>query len=198
VTSSTAGSSRPPGFSRLIRRETHSPRSASSVTLAIVLIVLFAWLGTEIMLALTGSRALLAAPGDMVGFLVAAQAEYPAAFGAAGIAAALVGLVLIVAAIGPGRRARHELLMDRPVVVDNEVIASALARRAATVARVDPDNCTVSVSHRRAIVHVTPTSGQPIDRDAVLAAVTEQLESFELRPPVTARLVVAEQARVGA
>jgi hypothetical protein len=103
-----------------------------------------------------------------------------------------------VAAIGPGRRARHELLMDRPVVVDNEVIASALARRAATVARVDPDNCTVSVSHRRAIVHVTPTSGQPIDRDAVLAAVTEQVESLELRPPVTARLVVAEQARVGA
>lgn len=198
MTSSTSGSSRPPGFSRLIRRETHSPRSTSAIALAIVLIVLFAWLGTEIMLDLIGARALLASPGDMAAFVVTAQADYPAAFGAVGIVVALLGVVLIANALSPGRRARHELLTGRPVIVDNEVIASALARRAATIARVDPDNCTVSVSHRRAVVHVTPTSGQPIDRDAVLAAVTEQLESFELRPAVTARVVVAEQARVGA
>jgi hypothetical protein len=184
---------------RLVRRETHSPRSTAAITLAVVLILLLAWLGTELVLQLIGAPALLAAPGDMITFVIDAQAQNTALFGIAGLVVALIGLVLLITGIGSGRRARHELPTRRgSVVVDNEVIASALARTASSTAGVDPDNCTVSVSHRRAVVQLTPTSGSRVDEAAVLAAVTAQLEKLDLTPPVSARLIVSSHAKVGA
>lgn len=184
---------------RLVRRETHSPRSGSAIALAIVLILVLAWLGTEIVLQLIDAPALLAAPSDMIAFVVDAQAQNTALFGAAGIVIAVIGIVLLVVGVGPGRRARHELPARRAsVVVDNEVIASAIARTASSTAGVDPDNCTVSVSHRRAVVQLMPTSGSPVDEPAVLAAVTAQLERLSLSPSVSARLIVSSRAKVGA
>lgn len=186
-------------YTRILRRETHSSRSLLAIILAVILIVVFAWIGTEIVLALLGLPALLVAPADMftsaVG-LVNAPAESVAT---AGIVVALVGLLLIVAALTPGRRARHVLDTDRAAtVVDNEVIASALARYSSSAGNVDPDNTTVSVSHRQADVRLTPTSGIPVDRETVTEAVTEQLDSYGLRPPVHPRVLLAAQGRVGA
>lgn len=186
-------------YARILRRETHSPRSLLAITLAIILIIVFAWIGTEIVISLLGLPALLVAPVDMltstVG-LIDAPAEIVAT---AGIVVAVIGLILIITALAPGRRARHVLDTDRAAtVVDNEVIASALARHASYAGNVDPDNATVSVSHRRAVVHLTPTSGVPVNRDHVTEAVTEQLESYGLRPAVRARVQIAERAKVGA
>jgi hypothetical protein len=111
----------------------------------------------------------------------------------------VIGLVLIIAAIAPGRRARHLLQSERTVVVvDNEVIASALARHSSVAGSVDPDNASVSVSHRHAAVHLTPTSGIPVDRDAVTGEVARQLESYRLTPPVRARVRISENGRIGA
>jgi hypothetical protein len=187
---------------RVARRETHSPRSLLAIVLAVVLIVVFAWLGTEIVLALLGAPALLAAPADMFASVVnlGSDGSAPAAIVAtAGILVAVVGIVLVVVAVAPGRRARHLLAADRTVVVvDNEVIASALARHASITGDVDPDNTTVSVSHRRAAVDLTPTSGIPVDRAAVAEEVSRQLESYALTPSVTARVRIAESGRIGA
>lgn len=49
-------------YPRLVRRETHSSRSGSAIVLAVLLILLFAWLGTEAVLAVLGQPALLVAP----------------------------------------------------------------------------------------------------------------------------------------
>jgi hypothetical protein len=186
-------------YARISRRETHSPRSLLAIVLAIVLIIVFAWVGTEVVIALLGLPALLVAPSDMFASAIG-LAEQPAAIvAAAGIVVAVIGLVLIIASLSPGRRARHVIDSDRAVtVVDNEVIASALARHASHAGNVDPDNATVSVSHRRGVVELTPTSGIPADRDAVTRAVTEQLDSYGLRPAVTARVRIAEKGKVGA
>ena len=186
-------------YARITRRETHSSRSLLAIILAVMLIVVFAWIGTEIVLALLGLPALLVAPVDMftstVG-LVNAPAEGVAT---AGIVVALVGLLLIVAALTPGRRARHVLDTERAAtVVDNEVIASALARHSSSAGNVDPDNTTVSVSHRQADVRLTPTSGIPVNRDNVTDAVAEQLDSYGMRPTVRPRVQIAAQGRVGA
>ena len=188
-----------PVYARISRRETHSPRSLLAIVLAVVLIVVFAWIGTEIVIALLGLPALLVAPADMVG-AVAGLATAPAGIVAtAGILVALVGLVLVIAGVAPGRRARHVLATTRAAtVVDNEVVASALARAASLAGDVDPDNTTVSVSHRRAVVQLTPTSGVPVNRQAVAEAVDRQLESYGLRPAVRARVQVSERAVVGA
>lgn len=185
-------------YARIIRRETHSPRSGLAIPLAVVLIVVFAWVGTEIVLALAGLPAVLAAPVDMFTSTVG-LADAPAIVASAGIAVAAIGVILMIVAVSPGRRARHVLDTERAAtVVDNEVIASALARRASHAGNIDPDNTTVSVSHRRAVVHLTPTSGLALNRDDITEAVTDQLQAYGLRPPVRALVQIAEKAKVGA
>ncbi|WP_111718880.1 DUF6286 domain-containing protein [Homoserinimonas sp. OAct 916] len=184
---------------RITRRETHSPRSLLAIILAVILIIVFSWIGTEIVLALLGLRALLVAPVDMFTSAVNVVAEPTGAVAVVGIVVAVVGLILVVAAVSPGRRARHVLVTERAAtVVDNEVIASALARHAAYAANVDPDSTTVSVSRRHAVVHLTPTSGVPVDRYEVADVAAKQLESYGLRRPVLARVQIDERGRVGA
>jgi hypothetical protein len=56
----------------------------------------------------------------------------------------------------------------------------------------------VSVSARRAVVRLTPTSGTPVHRDAVANAVETQLQSFELTTPLRCSVVVASSGKVGA
>ncbi|WP_371029990.1 DUF6286 domain-containing protein [Pseudoclavibacter sp. JSM 162008] len=186
-------------YSRLSRRETHSPRSSLAITLAVLLILVAAWIGTEIVLSLLALPALLVAPADMFASALGVL-EQPAQYvGIAGVVVAIIGLVLLIAGIAPGRRARHTLSSTRTATVaDNAVIASALARHAAHAGNVSPDNVTVSVSHRRADVHLTPASGLPVDAAAITAAVNQQLEQYELTPRVTAKVRVAENGKVGA
>ncbi|GAB3297447.1 DUF6286 domain-containing protein [Pseudoclavibacter terrae] len=186
-------------YSRLSRRETHAPRSVLAITLAVLLILVAAWIGTEIVLSLLALPALLVAPADMFSSALGVL-EQPAQYvGIAGVVVAIIGLVLLIAGIAPGRRARHTLSSTRTATVaDNAVIASALARHAAHAGNVSPDNVTVSVSHRRADVHLTPASGLPVDAAAITAAVNQQLEQYELTPRVTAKVRVAENGKVGA
>ncbi|MGO2751019.1 MAG: DUF6286 domain-containing protein [Pseudoclavibacter sp.] len=186
-------------YARISRRETHSPRSALAITLAVLLILVAAWIGTEIVLSLLALPALLVAPADMFNSTLGVL-EQPAQYvGIAGVIVAVLGLILLIAGLAPGRRARHTLTSTRTATVaDNAVIASALARHAAHAGNVSPDNVTVSVSHRRADVHLVPASGVPVDSAAIAAAVDEQLEQYNLKPRVTAKVRVAENGRVGA
>lgn len=186
-------------LARITRRETHSPRSALAILLAVTLIVAFAWIGTEIILALLGLRALLAAPADMFTSAVNLDEAPSGMVATVGIAVVVLGLILVIAALSPGRRARHVLETERAAtVVDNEVIASALARHASNAGNVDPDNTTVSVSRRRAIVRLTPASGVTVSKDEVAEVTAGQLESYGLRRAVRASVRIAETGRVGA
>jgi hypothetical protein len=56
----------------------------------------------------------------------------------------------------------------------------------------------VSVSHREAVVRVTPTSGLPVDGASVVAAVDEQLHGYSLRRSIRSKIIVAESGKVGA
>lgn len=185
-------------YQRIARRETHSPRSVLAIAVSVVVIVVCAWLIVELVLAMIGAPALLVAPADGIEALVDVPSYPVALVVAAGAVAVVIGLAVLVAALAAGRRARHVMDSERAVTVaDNEVIASALARHAARSAGIDPDNTSVSVSHRRATVTLTPSSGTRVDREAVSEAVAAQLESYGLRPPVRSRVVVTENGRVG-
>ncbi|HEY9466381.1 MAG TPA: DUF6286 domain-containing protein [Vicinamibacterales bacterium] len=163
------------------------------------MIVLCAYVGTEIILSMLNQRALLAAPQDMLATLGALGSAPVALPIGIGVILMIIGLLLLIAALTPGRRARHQLAASRAAVVaDNEVIASALARHAARAANLNPDNTLVSVSARRAIVRLTPTSGTPVQRDAVADAVREQLAAFELATPVRFSVVITPSGKVGA
>jgi len=185
-------------YSRIKRRETTSPRATLAIILAVIIILATAYAVTETILALTGQQPLLADP-DQMGTAVVGLASYtPSIVIAAGVLAVLLGLLLIVAAFRAGRRPRHVLDTDRVVtVVDDEVIASALARSAAFQAGIDPDNTRVEVSRRRATIRLTPTSGTAVDRDPVTQTAGQQLQGYGLTPTVKPKIVV-ERSKVGA
>ncbi|RFA23349.1 MmoB/DmpM family protein [Subtercola boreus] len=186
-------------YRRLSRRETHSPLSGLAIVLALLAILALAYLGVEFVLRLLGRSALLVAPAQLAQAVTDAPGYPAGALIAGGIVAAVIGLILVIVAFSGSRRARHTLTSERAAtVIDNEVIASALARHAAYAARISPDNTQVTVSHRRAIVRVTPASGLTVDRDAVSAAVDEQLAAYELEPSIRSRVIIESQGKVGA
>ncbi|MCU1407784.1 MAG: hypothetical protein JWQ43_4087 [Glaciihabitans sp.] len=192
-------SSQHPVYRRLLRRETHSPRSILAIAIAIVVILALAWLGTEIVLSLLGQPPLLVTPADMANSAEQLSAVGTTLLVVCGTVVAIVGLILVIAALTPGRRARHIINGNRSaVVVDNAVIASALARHAANAGAVDPDNARVTVGHRRASVEITPASGVPISNESIHREVSSQLESFALASPVSPTIVVRPTGKVGA
>lgn len=186
-------------YRRLNRRETHSPLSGLAIVLAVLAILVLAYLGTEFVLRAFGFAPLLVAPQAIAQAVVDAPA-YPAwTLIAGGIVAAIIGLVLVIVAVTGARRARHTLTSERAAtVIDNEVIASALARHAASAAHTSADNTSVSVSHRTAVVRVTPASGTAVDAAAVTAAVDEQLRSYDLKPSIRSRVIISTEGKVGA
>ena len=187
-------------YRRILRRETHSPRSVLAIALAVVLVLVFAWIGTESVLALLGQSPLLVAPVDALAAVLALpEALAPAVIIAAGVVVALVGLVLVLIAVLPGRRARHIGATERTaVVVDNAVIASALARTASRRANIDPDQVVVTVGHRTAVVSVRPTSGISVDQAEIDDAVREQLDAFGLTPKLSCTVVIEKSGMVAA
>jgi hypothetical protein len=194
----SATTGQPYPYQRILRRETHSPRSVLAITVSVVIIVLCVYAGTEIVLGMLNHRALLVAPQDAltaVSGLGTAPTGVPITIG---VLLMVLGLFLLVGALTPGRRARHQLPSRRAaVVVDDEVIASSLARQAAHAGNANPDNTVVSVSARRATVRIVPTSGTPVLRSAVADAVHQQLAEFELTPSVSASVEILPSGRVG-
>lgn len=186
-------------YRRIGRRETHSPRSVLAIILAVIVLLAAAWFGTEIVLSLLGRPALLAAPTDIEASTVSVAAVPFGFLLAAGIVLALLGLILIIAALTAGRRARHVIETDRAVtVVDNNVIASALARHAAYAGGTDPDNTNVSVFHNRAVVEITPSSGTTTDTAPIKDTVDAQLDAYGMRPKLRSKITVKKTGKVGA
>lgn len=187
-------------YRRIVRRETHSPRSVLAITLAVVVILGLVLLFIECMLAFLNRPALLLAPVDALTVIEDLPASAPeSALVGAGLTAAILGLVLVVVALSPGRLSMHVGQTARTaLVVDNRAIASVLARRAAYAADLEPDHVVVSVSRRRADVTVQPVSGWPVNRDVITDAVSEEIARLDLTPALRPRVIVAGQGVVGA
>jgi hypothetical protein len=184
-------------YRRLVRRETHSSRSGSAIALAVLLILLFAWLGTEAVLAVLGQPALLVAPQDGASSLLQAAGAPIALTAAAGAVLAAIGFVLVVLSFAPGRRGRRSAGIDRTAaVVDDRVIAQSVARAAAYAGGVDPDQVQVSVGRRGVGVTVQRTSGVSADVASIREAVDAELGSYDVSPALKARVRVSEKGSV--
>lgn len=187
-------------YRRVLRRETHSPRSGLAIALAVVLILVLAWIGTEAILALFRQHALIIAPDTaLAGLAALPRAVVASAIIAGGVVVAVIGFIILLFALLPGRRARHVGPVGRSaVVVDNRVIASSLARSASHAANIDPDQVVVTIGHRTAVVRVRPTSGFPVDRALIEETITEQLGTFNLTPGLRSRVLIDRNGVVGA
>jgi hypothetical protein len=179
-----------PVLRRVVRRETHSPRTVAMFVAVVLLILALAYIGLEIMLSLAAQPALLLGPAAAGGWLVGLPTAQPAGLVIAGsVVLALIGLVFIVLAITPGRLSKHTLEAgDRAVVVDNGVIASALAQHLSEETGLARENITVGVGHRSVDVTVRPGAGIPLDRSAVQSAAEAQLQNYRLGRSVRTRV----------
>ncbi|MBF4577591.1 DUF6286 domain-containing protein [Frondihabitans sp. VKM Ac-2883] len=186
-------------YSRIARRETHSPRSVLAIILAVILILAAAYAVIEIILAIARPKPLLVTPGNAAKGLVGANTIPVWILIVAGIILAIIGIWLIIASFTSGRRARHLIQTDRAVtVIDNEVIASALARHASYAANTDPDNTRVSVTHNRAVVEMTPATGRDVDKSRIQEAVNEQLAAYDVSPKLRSKIDIKKTGKVGA
>ncbi|WP_375389132.1 hypothetical protein [uncultured Amnibacterium sp.] len=183
---------------RVLRRELHSSKSTLAITLAVLAILALAWLGTESALAALGQPALLLSPDAMASGIRGLASVQAGILIAAGVVLALIGLLLIVAALSAGRRGRHVIgAGDSAAVVDDEVVGSALVRTAASTAGISPDRVVANVGRRSATVRITPISGNPIDRAAVQRDVQDAADGFALTPPIRTRVTIDKKGRVG-
>ncbi|MHA7222971.1 DUF6286 domain-containing protein [Arthrobacter sp. RHLT1-20] len=176
---------------RIARRETHRSRALASIIAASAVILLLLWLSAETVLSVTGSRALLASPeqiGQWMGNLAANT--IPAGLVAAGVGLVLVGLIYLVLALRAGRRPRHVLASNRTaVVVDDEVIAAAVSRRARNAAGLAPEQVSTTIGKRTVDVLIHRSSGTTADTKAAEAAVREEISRYGLAaaPRITVR-----------
>lgn len=184
---------------RMVRRETHSSRAAVSVLAATVLLAFCLWLALESVLMLAGVPALLASPEQMGRWLAGLPAAtIPVWLAAAGVGIALIGVLLVLAGAAAGRRPRRALASDRcAVVVDDDVIASAVSRAVQVSAGVAPGQVTTTVAGRSARVQVRPTSGLALDAAALTAAASSELARYGLVTRITPAVRVASGGAVG-
>ena len=188
------------GMERILRRETHSSRATASIIAAVLVIALCVYALLETAVRAVGQPPWLVDPQTAAERVVALPSGLPPLLlGVVGALLVMAGLFFFLNAVLPGRRARHLLRDPRAaVVVDDEVIASALARQARLAANVSQEQVMVTVSRQRIEVNVRPTSGLPLRRDAVLAAVQDELRDMDLSPTPEVRINVASAGVVGA
>lgn len=193
-----------PGMRRILYRETHSSRAAVSVAAAVLVLVLAAYGVLESGVHAVGQPAWLIEPQVAAQRIVDLPAGIaPLLLAATGAVLAMLGLIFFLNGVLPGKRARHLLAGARgedlpAVVVDDEVIASSLARRTRLAANVTPEQVMVVVSQRQVLVNVRPTSGIPVDQGRVLEAVRDELEQMLLEPAPVPRVNVTPSGVIGA
>jgi Family of unknown function (DUF6286) len=184
---------------RVLRRETRSSRAPQSMVAALLVSLVALYILLESMLRALNQPAWLADPLQ----LLAAAAQWPAGtsrtlLAAAGFVILLIGLMFFLAAISPGRRAKHVLPDPRlAVVVDDEVLAAALARTAKLAAGVAREQVMVVVARHAVTVSIRPTSGIPVDTDALRRAIDAELDRINPTPRPRAQIRVAPIGVVG-
>jgi len=179
-----------PAFRRIVRRETHSPRTVAMIIALVILFLALVYIGVEIVLHLLSQPALLLGPEAAFGWIVGLPTAQPAwAVIAGGIVLAVIGIVFVFLALAPGRLPKHQMnWADRAVVVDNGVIASSLAQHISDETGIARDNISVGVSHRRVDVTVTPGPGDPLDAERVRELAETEMGTYELSPSVKTRV----------
>ncbi|RGE20394.1 DNA/RNA endonuclease G [Leucobacter sp. wl10] len=186
-------------LNRVVRRETHSPRTVAAVLVLVLVAAAATYAGAEIVLHLLGAAPLLAAPGSVLAWLGEVPDARPrSALGAAGAALGVVGAALVWLAVSPGRLSKHRLAASsHVVVVDNGVIASAVAERVRQELDLSRGGVVVGVSHRSADVTVRPEPGQEVDKSRVRSIAEAELAEYGASPGLRVRARVQRRADGG-
>lgn len=161
---------------RLRRRSIHRSRSTAVAITLVVVAVVAAWIGTEAVLKAIGQAPLLADPQTVVDTALKPDAAFTTIAEVIAAAQVILGIILIVLALKPGRQPRSGIDRDRgAVVIDTRILASTAANAAAHAAGVPEANASASARGHRTQVLVVPLSGIPVDASVVEHAVGDRL-----------------------
>jgi hypothetical protein len=176
----------------LARRGLHRSRSVA-VSVALVVLALAG--------LAAGVLGIAPAAGLELPFTLGSILTAPASDAAVATAAvlALLGLVATIAAVTPGRRARHRIHDDRAVVlIDDDVLAGAVSGHTARVVGVAADQVSTTVAPRGITTRVRPTSGHPLDCALVADAVAAYAAGLRPTPGLRTGADVDSHGVVGA
>lgn len=184
---------------RVVRRELSSSRAILSGIAAFIVTVLAIYALLETGLRIANQPAWLIDPQTALDRLAQLpQGLNPLLLGVIGAVLLLLGLIFFCNGVFKSRRARHTLADPRiAVVVDDEVIASALVRRARLAAGVTQEQVVVVVSKRAVVVNLRPTSGVPLDHDAIKTAIEQELQAMAPNPLPQVRVNIAVAGVIG-
>lgn len=184
---------------RVVRRELSPSRAILSGIAAFIVTVLAIYALLETGLRIANQPAWLIDPQSALDrFAQFPQGTNPLLLSVIGVLLLLMGAVFFGNGVVKSRRARHTLIDPRiAVVVDDEVIASALARRARLTAGVTQEQVVVAVSKRLVVVDVRPTSGVPLDGDAIRLAIEQELQEMRPMPIPQVRINIATVGVIG-
>ncbi len=161
---------------RLRRRSIHRSRSTALAITLIIVVLVAAWIGTEAVLKAIGQRPLLADPQTVADTALKPDAAFTTIAEVIAAVLVILGIILIVLAIKPGRQPRSGIDRDRgAVVIDTRILASTAQNAAALAAGVPESNTSASARGHHTEVHVVPLSGIPVDRHVVEQAVQDRL-----------------------
>ena len=182
-------------YRRIVRRELHSSRAGWAITTAVVLALLAAAAGVASVYLIAHEPVWVGVEAGFGGLAgLHGVLRYPVA--AAGVAALAVGAILVAVAVTPGRRPRRVLQSARAaVVVDDKVVARALAKAAAAATGLPRDQVEVVMGRSRAKVTLASIAGVAVDRGAVARAVVGAGAPYGLRR--APRILVSPRAVVG-
>ncbi|MBF4613136.1 DUF6286 domain-containing protein [Curtobacterium sp. VKM Ac-1376] len=167
---------------RIRRRSVHRSRSTAVAVSLVVLALVAAWLGTESVLRAIGRPPLFADPQTVVDTALRPDAAFVTVVEAVAGVLVVLGVVLVVLAINPGRRHRSVVEHERgAVVIDTRIVASTAANAAGTAAGVPEGNTSATARGRSTVVRIVPVTGVPVDEASIRATVEDRLSALDER-----------------
>ncbi|MCW2287090.1 hypothetical protein EDF60_1740 [Leucobacter luti] len=177
-------------YRRVLRRETHAARTGPAVSVAVVLAVVLTAAVVVIVWGLVDQDFRAATFGA-----VASARPLPGVLLGIGVGLLVLAVLLIFAAIAPGRRSRRARTTDRVgLVLDDGVLADSAAARIAAASGLSMSQVSVTAGKRVVTAVVTPTSGVQIDEAAVRKDVLGALSDAGFA--ASARVKIAERGVV--
>lgn len=179
---------------RIRRRSVHRSRSTAVAVALVVLALVAAWIGTEAVLSAVGRPPLVADPQTVVDTALRPDAAFVTIVEVVAGVLVVLGVVLVVLALKPGRRHRSVVEHERgAVVIDARIVAATAANAAGTAAGVPEGNASATARGRSTEVRIVPVTGVPVDEASVRAAVVERLSGLDERFGRRVRVRVEEK-----
>lgn len=179
---------------RIRRRSVHRSRSTAVAVALVVLALVAAWIGTEAVLSAIGRPPLVADPQTVVDTALRPDAAFVTIVEVIAGVLVVLGVVLVVLALKPGRQHRSVVEHERgAVVIDARIVASTAANAAGMAAGVPEGNASATARGRSTEVRIVPVTGVPVDEASVRAAVVERLNGLDERFGRRVRVRVEEK-----